>query len=180
MPTATYDNIASTTLGSNTASVTFSSLGSFTDLQLVIRARCTLTDAVNFYPNDVLLRFNGDSGNNYSYQYYSAVGWAGLVANRLDNQSAITIGGGAQNSYAAQEFSYHDIYIPSYRNTSYQKVNVTKVGHAYHTGDARRGVGIWVGNWKNTAAITSITVLPSNGYSFTTNSTFCLYGITAA
>ena len=57
----TYTPITSTTLGSNTASVTFSSISSaYTDLVLVVAGAL---DGANWVPT---LQFNSDTGTNYS------------------------------------------------------------------------------------------------------------------
>ena len=58
--TATYEKIATTTLGSNQASVTFSSIpATYTDI-VVIATGKTSTETTLYF------RFNGDSGSNYS------------------------------------------------------------------------------------------------------------------
>jgi hypothetical protein len=63
MPT-TYEPIATTTLGSDTANVTFSTIsGSYTDLILVLSAKGSVND------RSVLLQFNSDTGSNYSATY---------------------------------------------------------------------------------------------------------------
>jgi hypothetical protein len=57
---ATYEKIATTTLGSASATITFSSISSaYTDLRLVITA-------LQGSGNNIALRFNSDSGTNYS------------------------------------------------------------------------------------------------------------------
>ena len=57
----TYEPIATTTLGSATASVTFSSLGSYTDIVLV----CSVQSASSGDAR-INIRFNGDTASNYS------------------------------------------------------------------------------------------------------------------
>ena len=57
----TYTPITSNTLTSATASVTFSSIsGTYTDLVLVVSAQSASTNV------DLAMRFNSDSGTNYS------------------------------------------------------------------------------------------------------------------
>ena len=61
MATATYIPIASQTLGSAAASITFNSIpGTYTDLHLVITGNAPGTN--NFY----VFRINSDNGTNYS------------------------------------------------------------------------------------------------------------------
>jgi hypothetical protein len=63
--TATYEKIATTTLGSTTATVTFSSIsGAYTDLVLVERLVKSITGG------SLQVRFNSDTGTNYSATTY--------------------------------------------------------------------------------------------------------------
>ena len=73
--TATYDCIATTTLSSAQSSVTFSSIsGSYTDLIII-------SDAILASGNDALgLRFNSDSGSNYSYTFMYGNGTSAVVS----------------------------------------------------------------------------------------------------
>ena len=67
----TYEAIQTTTLGSAAADITFSSIpATYTDLVLVYIG-ATVSNNINYY-----LRFNGDTGTNYSYTYLSGTGSA--------------------------------------------------------------------------------------------------------
>jgi hypothetical protein len=62
MPTPTYDLIASNVLGTATSSVSFTSIsGSYRDLIIVVNG------LGNGGEINADLRFNSDSGNNYSF-----------------------------------------------------------------------------------------------------------------
>ena len=59
---ATYEPIATTTLGSSQGTITFSSIPStYTDLVIVMN----YSNGSSEYPS---LQFNGDTGNNYSWR----------------------------------------------------------------------------------------------------------------
>ena len=61
--TATYDPIATTTLGSAASTITFSSIpNTFTDLRLVLFG--VTLNATGTYNQ---IRFNNDTGTNYSW-----------------------------------------------------------------------------------------------------------------
>jgi len=69
MPTPTYTPLATVTLGSTAASVTFSSIpATYRDLILIITAQRTGS------PVNVGMRFNGDSGSNYSSVFMTGTG----------------------------------------------------------------------------------------------------------
>lgn len=163
---ATYAPIASTTLSASASSVSFSSIPqTYTDLILIIISAGTAV-------NDPLLRFNSDSGSNYSY--------TGLTGNtstassvRASSQTAVSL-----NYFGSDSTSLGDnarrIDIMSYSNTSIYKTVFTRGGRA--TTD---GIAILANAWRSTSAITTLTLTPGSG-SYISGSTFNLYGVTAA
>lgn len=173
--TATYDCIATTTLGSAQSSVTFSSIsGSFTDLVLVMVAATTHSSAT--FP---FVQFNSDTGTNYSgTDLYG------------DGASA----GSARSTNRARGFVNFDISISTtvgdsittvnflnYSNTTTYKTYLSRANRASSALDYS-GTSAFVGLWRNTSAITSILVGNSRGdvdYNFASGSTFTLYGIKA-
>lgn len=161
---ATYEPIATTTLGSAQASVTFSSIsGSYTDLVLVF----TGSNATS--SNGLRIRFNSDTGTNYSTTYIYGNGTSAAStfgSNTTGAQIAVDVASGQATCVT---------YIMNYSNTTTYKTVLGRGSSAGTTADA--GVSLW----RNTAAITSITVLLGAGTSnFASDSTFTLYGITAA
>lgn len=152
--------IANTTLGSNTGSVTFSSIvGSYRDLVLVVQG--TTTSGQN-----VTLQFNSDTGNNYSIVYMA--------------------GGNAGQSTNSVTTTY--MYANYYANWDTTQANITANIMDYTATDKHKSVLIRdnststyteaiAGRWANTAAITSIKVAASS--LFATGTTFALYGVSA-
>jgi hypothetical protein len=158
---ATYDPIATQTLGSAASSVTFSSIPStYTDLVLVVNsARTTSNDSVS-------LEFNGDTGANYSRTILYGTGSSALSF-RESNASLIEIGiQDASNST-------NIFHIMNYANTTTNKTVIARANAT--TVRVSAGVGLW----RNTAAITSIK-LATGGSTFIAGSMFTLYGIKAA
>ena len=93
---SSYESIATTTLGSNQTTITFSSIpATFTHLQLRVFARTNRT-AQSFA--NLLIRFNNDTGSNYAYHDLfgdgasaTASGTAtqtSIIANRLTGAGA--------------------------------------------------------------------------------------------
>jgi hypothetical protein len=161
---STYTPIANTTLGSAQASVTFSSLGSYTDIVLVNQASPT-SGAVSWN-----LTFNGDTGSNYSYTYLDGNGSA-AGSGRTSNATKIVPN---NNGYmVAGEIAMVIINIQNYSNTSTFKTVLSRAGNASN------GTSAVVGLWRNTAAITSITLSASSS-TFIAGSTFTIYGIASA
>lgn len=168
---ATYEPIATTTLGSAQASVTFNSLGSYTDLRLIANVR--LNRAVT--EESLGLQFNSDSGSNYSWTNLAGNGSSAL-SGRASNSNDIYLGEAAGTSNASGIYSMHIVEIQNYGNSTTYKTVLTR--NSLASGGTRATVGLW----RNTAAITSLTVRDYGGgaYNILTGSTFTLYGIKAA
>jgi hypothetical protein len=162
---STYEPIATQTLGSAAASVTFSSItGTYTDLVLV----CSL-GAANA-GQDFKIQFNGDTGTNYSTTLIRGTGTS-AISNRSSNASFIYLDytGATQNAIQAQ----YNVSIMNYSNATTYKTVLSRFADASVASEAE------VGLWRNTAAITSIVVGMTAG-NLITGSTFSLYGILAA
>jgi hypothetical protein len=165
---ATYEPIASTTLGSAATSVTFGSGGTlpqtYTDLIVVINATATPTTAYTG------VRFNADSGSNYSTTVLRGNGSSASSA-RYSSQSE---GYTSQANALSTTVSTVVIHVMSYSNTN--------VYTTYLAADSASSVEVnrAVGLWRSTSAITSIELRGVGGNGFGSGSTFSLYGIKAA
>jgi hypothetical protein len=178
----TYEPIATSTLGSSASSVTFSSIaGTYTDLVLVASIRSDTVTYNNM--NFPILRFNGDSTSGlYSVtSLYSRDTGGGDTANsgRASGQNEINFGGVVTTSMSASTFSPWIAHFLNYSNTTTYKTVLNRIASVSNltTSD---GASAGVGLWKNTAAITSISLTATSSGNFVTGSTFTLYGIKAA
>jgi hypothetical protein len=163
---ATYEPIATTTLSSSAATITFSSIsGSYTDLVFVSTAKLVSGTA------GMQLQFNGDTGSNYSNTFLWATGSSsGSVGN--SNATSINFHYGA--FLDSTNFAVQIGQIMNYSNTTTYKTVINR------DGSAPTGTDAIVGMWRNTSAITQIVVKVGNANVFATGSTFTLYGIAAA
>ena len=166
---ATYEPIATTTLGSSTDSVTFSSITStYTDLILICNIR-----SGNANQPSLLFELNGNaSGSLYSGTMIAGDGSA-VGSNRQSSQNYGTIMrniGLSTSSTVMQPFISH---FMNYSNTTTFKTVLSR------NNVANAGVGADVTLWRSTSAITSIRVYADTN-AFASGSTFTLYGIAAA
>ena len=160
---STYTPIATTTLGSAQASVTFSSIsGSYTDLVLVCWVKTS--------SNDIGLRiqFNTDTGSNYSVTQLYGNGTS-AASNRQSSQTSIRW---ANNLATSGGIGIAN--IQNYSNATTYKTMISRGGYATY------GANTTVGLWRSTSAITSIKVFDEDSLSMASGSTFSLYGIAAA
>lgn len=164
---STYTPIATTTLGSNTASYTFSSIpGTYTDLKVIC------ANLTNTTTNTLCLKFNGDSGANYSWTTLS-FGPGGLSSLRATGDSrGVALGGYVEGLDATTP----GIYIGEVLNYSNTNTYKSCLGRGNNTARDTEAI---IGLWRNTAAITSVTVAPSGG-SMKTGTILTIYGIKAA
>ena len=161
--TATYEKIATTTLGSTAASTTFSSIsGSYTDLVIIVNANSTTASSIQ-------MQFNGDTGSNYSRTVLGGTGSA-IQSFRQTNTAFINLSN--DSILTSSEKTNQIVHIQNYSNTTTHKTSLSKSNSATY------GVDAVVGLWRNTSAITSVTLLVT-GNTFTVGSIFTLYGIKA-
>jgi len=154
----TYTQIASTTVGTATNTVTFSSIpATYTDLVIIMNGTATAAA-------DVYLNYNTDTtSSNYSNTYLSGNG--------------STAGSGRDPIPAVGLFYTTDTNIianvMNYSNATTYKTCISRGNTAASLVITR------VMMWRNTAAINQVVVKHSTG-NFNTGATFSLYGITAA
>ena len=161
---STYTPISSFTATTSISSVTIAGIPqNYTDLVLVgVNGNAVNSD------NDIYIRFNSDSGSNYSRTQMVGNG-SNASSSRTSNNTEIRIGPSYNNTPTSTLISH----IMNYSNTTTYKTVLSRTGHA--SGYVMGHVALW----RSTAAITSITLTLQNSESFVTGSTFNLYGIDA-
>jgi hypothetical protein len=160
MPTPTYTPLATVTLGAAASSVTFSSIpATYRDLILVVNGTRSSDSG-----DGGLLRFNGDSGSNYSYVFMLGNGSSTISA------SASYTGIIGPALFTGQGMAIAQIM--DYSATDKHKTVVvrrdTSNVHAFASAE----------RWANTAAITSMVIGPSTG-TYNSGTTFNLFGVIA-
>jgi hypothetical protein len=169
----TYTLIASNTLSSSAASVTFSSIpATYTDLVLKMSARASGSGSLA----GLAIKFNGSTTSIYSNTNlfaYSSSGTSDRTTNAasipaMDN---ITDGGGTANT-----FSSNELYIPNYTASANKPTSLSSVVEKNTATNFEWLVYNGAGLFRDTAAISSIA-LTTNAGSFVSGSSFFLYGI---
>ena len=157
MPTPTYTPLANLTLGSTSATVTFSNIPqTYQDLVLVMN-RTTGTIA------DSLLRFNADATSNYLQNWLVYSGGQGT-------------GGGTGTSvgFGSTLTGSVILNILDYSATNKHKTTLLRW---HETGSLVTSQVRFV-TWRNLAGITTLTLSVSSG-TYPAGVTFALYGIVA-
>ena len=166
----TYDKIATTTLGSASSTITFSSIAaSWTDLRLVFVYKDTTNSTQNTY-----MTFNSDTGTNYSVTEIRGNGSAASSYN-LPNYNGALINAfsiGASSTYL--ELDTVDIF--SYCGSTYKSFLISSNLDENGSGVVQNAVGLW----RSTSAITSLTLQLGSVALYAIGTTATLYGIKSA
>ncbi len=159
----TYEPIATTTLGSAAASVTFSTIsGAYTDLVLVIIGGTVTADG--YYG----VTFNSDTGTNYSNTQMVGNG-STATSNSNSNSSIMYIHSTSESTVGKDTII---VNIQNYSNTTTYKTVLARGNSSGYRVTAA------VDLWRSTSAITSMQI--TAGSNLLSGSTFTLYGIKAA
>ena len=157
----TYEPIATTTLGSAAASITFSSIASsWTDLRLVVTGGTSVSGTYAW------IRYNSDSSSNYSTTRLDGDGSGPASATTT---SATFI----RNSTALDSnpnLIITDIF--SYAGSTFKTCLIETSADQNGSGRVTRTVGLW----RSTSAITSI-LFSANSGNLNAGTTATLYGI---
>ena len=160
---ATYEKIATTTLGSAASSITFSSIAaSWTDLRLVIVGTCSSGTST------VDLTFNNDTATNYSMTRLRGDGTSATSA-RYTTRAYIWVA--SLDSTTIPTMGMVDIF--SYAGSTYKTLLSSQSADLNGSGTIQNYVGLW----QSTSAINTIKLSAGN---FATGTTATLYGILKA
>jgi hypothetical protein len=165
---SSYDSIATTTVGAGGASsITFSSIPS-TYQHLQIRVMCQ----INIGDADFAIRFNSDTGTNYSKHQIYSYGSGTPIATGTASTSSIP--GGVTYTTGTSNFGVAIIDILDYKETTkYKTARVLTGSDANGSGFIFFRSGVWM----NTNAVSRIDLIQTTGSSFSQYSSFALYGI---
>lgn len=164
---ATYEPIATTTLGTATNSIVLSSIpATYTDLRL--------TFVATSIGSNVFLRLNGDAGTNYSATYISGAGTSVASSRLTSTANGLYVGSIDGSSTSVPSFTIVDLF--SYAGSTNKVVLSTLANDGNGTGDVRANVALW----RNTAAINQIEIRNNGAATYGVGATVTLYGILKA
>jgi hypothetical protein len=162
---ATYEPIATTTLGSAATAINFSSIpATYTDLRVIFRNG-------DSQPSNTHFRLNTDSGSNYSFTSLNGNGTS-ATSDRNTNSTTLEI----NTSNGSNAFLTLDFF--NYAGSTFKTSLITLSNDSNGTGYVIRQVGLW----RSTAAITSINFRCGGAgtLNFPIGTTATLYGILKA
>lgn len=160
-----FESIATVNVGAGGPyTITFSSIPS-TYKHLQVRAIAKFSSADN-----MIIRMNSDTGNNYAYHYLFGSGSAASSSGGSSANSIIaTYDPSATSTYAGIVLDILD-----YANTSKYKTTRMLTGIDTNGGG---NVALYSGLWQSTSAISTLTFTTYNANNMSQYSSFALYGV---
>lgn len=166
-----YESIATVTLSSDAASISFNSIpGTYKHLQLRTKTR----QAVATTGGQSQMRINGDTGANYTYHSLYGYG-SGIASDGAGNNAwaygvdRYTGGNDPANIFGSTILDFFD-----YTNTSKYKTLRTFGGYdANGSGSVKLHAALWM----STSAITSLYFENQGGGNYAAGTVWSLYGV---
>jgi len=172
---SSYELIETVILGSAQATITFSSLGTYSSTYKHLQIRAvSRTDRASNYADNIRLRLNGSSSTLYARHQLQGDNSAVTSGGIGDVDSMFTIGwaGGAleTNSFGASVIDLLDPYSTTKFKTARSLAGVMGI-----TTGGNNNIQLSSGMWRSTDSVTSISLTATN--SFQSGSRFSLYGV---
>ena len=171
--------LASTTLGSAAATVTFTSTNDgqvgdwsqYMDLAIIWYARCDNAGSSQTY---LTMRFNNDTGGNYPYQFIRGQGSGTPNSGESASPTYILLGMYPEDSVAANLWAGGITWIHDINSGK----NISSIGLI---GDCQEGIGegVWLtgASWVGQAAVAEIDITQLFGEDHKAGCRFDLFGI---
>jgi hypothetical protein len=162
---ATYEKIATTTLGTASATITLGSIpATYTDLRIILVAKTS-----SYLEN--WIQFNSDTGANYSNtSLYGAPPNVGVV----NTNNGTNIKFHYYGTPASPNPGYYDLNLMNYAGSNYK----TLIATANESDNGGGAMTVTAGLWSSTSAVTSIT-LGSASNTYAVGTIVTIYGIKA-
>ena len=170
--------IASQVLAAPVPTVTFAAIpGTYNHLKVLMVARSDFAGPSDF----VYVNLNGDGGGNYDDADFYNLGGVGVGASSA--ASGTSFGTDqllmAAGTATAGTPGMLELDLPYYANTVFRKVVKMTGGYVDLPKSATDlSVAVFLGEWHNTEAVTSLVFTTANAANFVDGSAFYMYGIT--
>lgn len=160
-------------LSGSVASITFSNISQyFRHLRLISQLRTDRSAEIDA----ARLRLNGDTGSNYDEEHYTANSTTVSAAGNLAATSMLIGATEAANSRSLNSGPLI-IDILNYRSASEKWVLSNSAAFGNVSAATDLFIQNFIGRWRGTAAITSLTLIPNTGPNFVSGCTIQLYGL---
>jgi hypothetical protein len=169
-----YDLLQTTVLTSDTRSVTFSGLGSYSAYKH-LQVRMVVRSATN-NATTMRLRVNGDSGSNYVDHYIRGTGSAAQTNVRTSQaQMDFAVSFVSRSDFTANQFGVGVLDVLDFNSGSKTKTFRLLAGFGQPSNSGQ--IGLAGGLWNSTSAMTSLELYHGTFENWQSGCRFSLYGI---
>jgi hypothetical protein len=169
-----FESIATTTLGSDNATVTFDNIPStYTHLQIRGFVR-TSNGGAGF--DDLSVVFNDITTTSYAWHRLLGNGSSSSANGAANTTSALMTEMLMRNGGTSNVFTGFVLDVLDYGNTNKNKT-IRCIGGVDANGSGQ--IALDSGHWRSTSAVTKITLTIAGAYSFKQYSSLALYGVKA-
>lgn len=169
---ATYVPIASTTLATTAASVTFSAIpATYTDLMVRVSTRSSGAST----QSNLAVELNSDSSSLYSATFLFMTGVTPYSQGWSGDTYARTYGNTVGSTATSNTFSNFELYLPSY--TASQNKPISTFGVTENNSTNNASITVTANLYRSTTAISAIRFFNNDSSNFVSGCTFHLYGI---
>jgi hypothetical protein len=167
-----YELISTTTLSSNTNTVTLSSIpATYKHLRLILTGRSSFA---NTGTSNVFMRMNGDSSSSYWHHLLEVQSSSAYNSNPGSTQTQARIGITSQNNSTAGYWGGIQIEMPDYTSTN--KYRVARVSSRMDTDTGTAFMDYGSALYISTAALSSVSFYLDQG-DWISGSRFSIYGL---
>lgn len=126
----------------------------------------------------IRLRFNGDSGGNYDRQHVHGTGTTASAGEGFAATGGIYLHDVPGASAGANLFAAGFVFIPFYTSGQHKPV-VAVGGYKIGTTAGTMGIRAMHGQWRSTAAITTVRIYPDTGANWAADTSLSVIGISS-
>lgn len=167
-----FELIDSVLLSSSSTSITFSNLSQYHSTYKHLQLRIVTRNTSNVGTGSLITRFNGDSANNYTYHALRG-GGVSVTSEAVAPYNSILTSWNPHGGTDPGNWGVGIADILDWSSTNKNKTVRSFTGVMSYANIC----AILSGVWRNTAAITSISIVAEDGNAFAAGSRYSLYGI---
>jgi hypothetical protein len=174
----TYTLISSVTVGSGgAANIEFTSIpADYTDLCVKLSLRTTADNS--YFMEQVYMQFNNHTTSG-DYAFVNLITYTGssIESDKSNSSNKFYVDLAPCSTATSNTFSNSEVYIPNYTSSNYKSISIDRVAE---NNNSLSWLSFQAAIYNKTNVISSVKIVPNQGFNFVQYSTAYLYGISNA
>ena len=170
---SSFDLLSSVTLSSSSNLVEFTNLSQYYSEYKHLQLRTVTRNTGNVGTGALIVNFNGDGGNNYTYHAFRTYNAGSPTYEENTAYNAILAGWNPHGGTNPGNWGVGITDILEYGSSTKFKSTQTLTGVMSYANIVTKMYGLW----KNQNAISTISIIAEGGNSFAAGSRYALYGV---